>query len=317
MTVIRPNYLNSATARRRYGEGVNLLKAEFPGPTTTSLGITGRTERVCTYDLFVVWHHLAMAMPTPPTQSSRNAAHRGPVFCPWHRFMLRQFELNLQRVLRDDRFGLPYWDWAADGQLPPSRQARSSVWADDALGGSGEPVTTGPFAFNAGSSSRFRVRIESDVNGRLVQTLRGLRRTLGLRASRLPTRADAAAALALTPYDTEPWDTTSAGFRNRVEGWSGLGAAMHNLVHMWVGGDMLPASSPNDPVFFLNHANVDRLWESWMARNGRVYLPAANAPVALRGHRLNDAMVSFISPSQTPADVLDPRADYSYEALGV
>jgi tyrosinase len=55
---------------------------------------------------------------TPPGQGDRNAAHRGPVFLPWHRFMLILLELQLQRVLSDPDFGLPYWDWAADGELP-------------------------------------------------------------------------------------------------------------------------------------------------------------------------------------------------------
>ena len=36
------------------------------------------------------------------------------------------------------------------------------------------------------------------------------------------------------------------------------GPRLRNLVHVWVGRDMSPGSSPNDPVFFLNHCNVDR-----------------------------------------------------------
>jgi tyrosinase len=51
---------------------------------------------VSTYDLFVWWHHRAMDTFTPPTQGDRNAAHRGPVFLPWHRLMLVLLELQLQ-----------------------------------------------------------------------------------------------------------------------------------------------------------------------------------------------------------------------------
>src|SRR4026209_2731055 len=117
---VRSNILINTTARDQYIEGVNQLKNEFTGPTTTSLGIPGPSRRVSTYDLFVVWHHVAMMTFTPSTQNDRNAAHRGPVFLPWHRFMLIQLELNLQRVLNDMNFGLPYWDWAADGKLTPA-----------------------------------------------------------------------------------------------------------------------------------------------------------------------------------------------------
>ena len=31
---------------------------------------------------------------------------------------------------------------------------------------------------------------------------------------------------------------------------------------------MAPATSPNDPVFYLNHCNVDRIWEAWLVNQG-------------------------------------------------
>ena len=40
--------------------------------------------------------------------------------------------------------------------------------------------------------------------------------------------------------------------------------AIHGGVHIWVGGTMSDASiSPADPVFWLHHANLDRLWWQW------------------------------------------------------
>lgn len=267
MAITRANILTNTVARQQYTQGVTLLKNEFTGPTTSSLGIAGPSRQVSTYDLFVVWHHTAMLTMTPPTQGDRNAAHRGPVFCPWHRFMLHQLELNFQRILNDNAFGLPYWDWAADGQKTAAQQKTSAIWAANALGGSGNPVKTGPFKFNATDPNSFRVRIEADVNGQLVQRDHGLRRTLGTQIPTLPTKTDTSSLLTLTPYDAAPWDTSSSGFRNRAEGWAPPAApALHNRVHVWVGGDMLPSSSPNDPVFYLNHCNVDRIWEAWLTR---------------------------------------------------
>ena len=316
MAVTRSNLLTDAMARQKYARGVNLLKAEFTGPKTTDLGIPGPMQPVSTYELFIVWHHTAMSTMTPPTQGDRNAAHRGPVFCPWHRFMLRQLELNLQRVLGDANFGLPYWDWAADGQKTAAQQKKSKVWAKDAMGGSGSPVTTGPFKFSASSASAFRVRIEANVNGQLVQTSHGLRRSLGSQIAKLPNRADATGAVAMTPYDDAPWDTSSGGFRNRAEGWAPPAApALHNRVHVWVGGDMLPSSSPNDPVFYMNHCNIDRLWEAWLSQHGRTYVPAQSAPSSLKGHRINDLMSSLISAPIKPADVLDMSSSYAYDSL--
>ena len=190
MAITRPNLLTNAVAIQKYAQGVNLLKREFTGPTTTSLGIPGPSRPVSTYDLFVVWHHTAMSTMTPPTQGDRNAAHRGPVFCPWHRFMLRQLELNLQRVLKDSTFGLPYWDWAADGQKTASSAKEIPRVGADAMGGSGNPVKTGPFKFNSANPTSFRINIEADVNGQLVQRSHGLRRAFGTMVSTLPNKAD-------------------------------------------------------------------------------------------------------------------------------
>src|SRR3954467_1668113 len=106
--VTRSNVVTNTAARTKYVNGIKLLKAESTGPTTVSLGIPGPSAKVSTYDLFIVWHHVAMSTFTPSTQGDRNAAHGGPAFLPWHRFMLRQLELNLQRVLSDTSFGLPY-----------------------------------------------------------------------------------------------------------------------------------------------------------------------------------------------------------------
>lgn len=46
-------------------------------------------------------------------------------------------------------------------------------------------------------------------------------------------------------------------FQRTIEG------AIHAGVHNAVGGDMAGASSPSDPLFWLHHANIDRIWSSW------------------------------------------------------
>jgi tyrosinase len=55
-------------------------------------------------------------------------------------------------------------------------------------------------------------------------------------------------------------ETTYTDFTTQVE-------FIHNDVHGWVGGTMsLITTSPADPVFWLHHAQVDRLWSVWQAR---------------------------------------------------
>lgn len=310
MSVIRQNVMTERAARDKYIQGVLALKAEHLGTTTADIGIAGPAKPVSTYDLFIVWHHLAMGRLTPPTQGDRNAAHSGPAFLPWHRFMLILLELQMQRVLGDKTVGLPYWDWASDGDLPANEQTATELWSNIGIGGSGSPVADGPFTPN-----KFRVEIESGPTGALRSVNRGLRRELALDAPGLPTTDQMDAVLSRPKYDESPWDRTPAQFRNEVEGWFN-GPQMHNLVHVWVGGDMGPATSPNDPVFYLNHCNVDRLWEAWMGRKGRTYAPPASAPASLAGHRLNDALYSLlISQKITPAQMLDASRFYTYDKL--
>jgi tyrosinase len=44
-----------------------------------------------------------------------------------------------------------------------------------------------------------------------------------------------------------------------------LGA--HAAVHIAIGGTMNSSSSPADPIFFLHHANLDRIWAEWQQQN--------------------------------------------------
>ena len=86
------------------------------------------------------------------------------------------------------------------------------------------------------------------------------------------------AALQNATYDSAEFNSDAPGFRNLLEGWIGP-ASLHNSVHVWIGGDMQLATSPNDPVFYLHHCNVDRIWSAWQARwPSAPYVPAADAP---------------------------------------
>jgi tyrosinase len=312
MSVVRRNATTDPTACSTYCQGVLALKQEhLPGITTTDFGIPGPDTPVSTYDLFVIWHQLAMMHMTPPDQRDRNAAHSGPAFLPWHRLMLVLLELQLQRVLGDNTVALPYWDWAADGDQPPAQQSNAALWDAAHIGGNGSPIASGPFRPGA-----FTVHIETTPTGQLRQTNRSLRRELALDAPSLPTTADVNALLHDgLDYDATPWDRSTAELRNRLEGWWN-GPQLHNLIHVWIGGDMGPATSPNDPAFYLNHCNVDRIWEAWMTSTGRNYAPPANAAASLTGHRLDDALYSvLIQQAVTPADVLDISSFYSYDQL--
>ncbi|MGH9972748.1 MAG: tyrosinase family protein [Nitrososphaeraceae archaeon] len=319
MTVVRRNILSNSTVRDQYIEGVKLLKNDFLRPNWPN-----------TYDIFVIWHFYSMMTQTPPNSGSgRNAAHRGPSFLPWHRWMLILLEHHLQRVLNDPNFGLPYWNWEADGELTPSQQRNAAIWANNCMGGSGSPVTSGPFR-----EGQWQVDIEQgfapgSIDPTLVSVRRPLRRALGSGfPRRLPTKKEVREAVRSGApnviYDSPPWDINSVGFRNELEGWTN-GPRNHNRVHVWVGGDMGPATSPNDPVFYLNHCNVDRIWSGWQQifQNPR-YVPNSSASAALRRHRLNDLLFP-VTESATfdpiyqgrvrPSNLLDISSRYTYDTF--
>lgn len=331
MTVTRRSILSSATARNRYLDGVVALAQEDSGMTTSAVNgflstgvpgyrIYGKNQGLSTWDLFVIWHHLVMSLPTTPSRPLRNLAHGGPVFFPWHRMFLLRLEEQLQRVTGDASTALPYWDWAADGALDPADQPASALWQADALGESSGDVVSGRLA-------GLRVRLEGYGTQLWSVDARPLRRRAAHDIDRLPTTADVRWALgdpADGDYDRSQWDAAGDAFRNRVEGWldpapvGGQRAPqLHNRVHVWVGGDMSPGSSPNDPVFYLNHCNVDRIWEAWMTRHGRMYRPIAGDPGAPNGHKLDDSLVALLGASLKPSDVLDVANRYDYDDLDV
>jgi tyrosinase len=190
------------------------------------------------------------------------------------------------------------------------------------VGGDGDgpsgAVSTGPFTAAKG----FRVRVRTDVNGNLQMANRPLRRQLApANTPGLPRLAEVADVLKISEYDAPNWDTGSDRFRNCVEGWYPGSTAphLHNRVHVWVGGDMAPSSSPNDPVFYLNHCNVDRIWAAWQQRRPNApYRPGSGASADLFRHRLDDRVFSiFTAPDMAarPRDMLNVAATYTYDQL--
>jgi tyrosinase len=252
------------------------------------------------YNQFVRWHSQATIFATllpgeTGGASYRNAAHRGPAFHPWHREMLRRLELELQKIVPG--IAIPYWDWTQDTANPSG----SPIWRDDFMGGNGDgtrnwAVRRGPFR-----EGQWTI---IDENGNNAGPLR---RQFGSGGSTFPTSGGVGIALGETPYDNPQWSSaTSPSHRNRLEGF--LSTPLHNRVHAWVGQTMQRVLvSPNDPVFFLHHCNVDRLWAQWQAQNpSQEYLPTSGGPPR---HNLDDQMYPW---DVTPASVLN-IADLGYD----
>ncbi len=232
-------------------------------------------------------------------------AHGGPAFFPWHRELLLQFENDLNAITPG--VTIPYWDWTDPASFP---------FTPDFLGGNGggadQKVADGPFAFEG--PNHWTIDVKDDPGDPdYLQRAFGADNTAGF----LPTTAQVTGALAVTPYDNAPWQGGTGGFRSQME------FALHNLVHRWVGGTMKKMTSPNDPVFWLHHCNIDQLWARWQKEHPTTapYLPPAGAPT---GHNLHDNMIFSDAPpppwpgSATPESVIDNLAlGYTYDLVPV
>lgn len=76
--------------------------------------------------------------------------------------------------------------------------------------------------------------------------------TRSFNPAQMPTSAEVQAAMSASTFPA---------FQRSLE----LGA--HNAGHLAVGGTMATSSSPADPLFWLHHANIDRLWAEWQAQH--------------------------------------------------
>lgn len=263
------------------------------------------------YDRFVALHREAFSCKMGWNQRGNwaGAAHFSPTFLPWHRELLLTFEDMLQEVSGDPTMTVPYWDWT-------DQASTAAVFTADFLGGNGDPaqgyaLTTGPFAkgsWRLDILDPISVQKASAIQTDYIQ--RNFGNFLGKRVYR-PKAIDVSHALHATHYDVTPYDAESeidASFRNMLEGWreakpatcnegwidqsqaSGSPHAMHNAIHIWVAGVWTDAkgvdhqgtmgynTSPNDPVFFLHHANVDRIFAAWERDRLRYFQPLSGAP---------------------------------------
>jgi tyrosinase len=230
-------------------------------------------------------------------------AHQAPSFLPWHRRFLLDFERDLQQISGNASMGLPYWDWSQ------TRDTTRYPFSDTFLGGNGDPnsgsqgnaVITGPFQLGQWS-----------VNDPSGSGFTYLARNFGAFAASLPASSEVAQVLGITPYDAASWNGSPTGsFRNQLEGFRGPN--LHNRVHNFIGGTMPTAASPNDPVFFLHHCFIDKLWVDWQAANPSEpkYLPNGNGTSDVVD--LNQAMQPWTDAPNTPVSLLDHTHWYSYD----
>uniref|UniRef100_A0A3P8Y2J2 5,6-dihydroxyindole-2-carboxylic acid oxidase n=1 Tax=Esox lucius TaxID=8010 RepID=A0A3P8Y2J2_ESOLU len=292
-------------------------------------GNTPQFENITIYNYFVWTHYYSVSKTFLGVGQASfggvDFSHEGPGFVTWHRFHLLQLERDMQDMLGDPTFALPYWNFAIGG-------SECDVCTDDLLG------ARSIFDRNAISPnsifSQWRVICESVQDYDTLGTICNSEQSNPIRRNpagnearpmvqKLPEPLDVVDCLDLKTFDTPPYySTSSQSFRNTVEGYSAPQGAydpivrsLHNLAHLFLNGTGGQTHlSPNDPIFVLLHTFTDAIFDEWLSRHapGQGGYPEENAPI---GHNRHFNMVPFWPPITNAQMFLTAPGNlgYSYE----
>jgi tyrosinase len=199
------------------------------------------------------------------TDASSPQAHGAPGFLPWHRAYLLDLERELQAI--DPSVALPYWRF----DQPAPRLFTVDFFGVSSPNGTVQFSNTNPLQFWT----------TDGVQG----IVRGPRNNWNPATQPGPTVITEAQTLAL------------GGAGNLYASFRTMEFNPHGTAHTrWDGFIRQIGTAAKDPLFFLLHCNVDRLWAKWQRANGR-FNPAQAAsydntplPPSQIGHNLPDTM---------------------------
>ncbi|KAH7330593.1 Di-copper centre-containing protein [Rhizoctonia solani] len=202
-----------------------------------------------------------------------NQIHYTGFFLPWHRWYTNQHVTQLKKQC-GYKGVMPYWDWSKD----TASFNTSAMWDGDStsgLGGFGDPnndyyLTNGGFK-------------DMQVSYPIKHTIRRQYNPFPYLTWWWVPRPEEAAVVGMQQSFVDAaingYEGDFMGFQNATE----KAQAFHANVHMIMGGDLAgtcPTAAgstcqggstwtPNDPMFFLHHANIDRIWWLWQRKSPR------------------------------------------------
>ncbi|KAF0892510.1 hypothetical protein E2562_016816 [Oryza meyeriana var. granulata] len=170
--------------------------------------------------------------------------HNCWLFFPWHRMYLYFHERILGKLIGDETFALPFWNWDAPGGMsfPAIYANRSSPLYDPLRNPAHQP----PFPLDLDySGTDTTIPRDQLIDQNLKIMYRQATRKTELFMGQ-PYRAG---------DQPEP-------------GPGSIESVPHNTVHQWTGDPRQPNgedmgtfySAARDPVFFAHHGNIDRMW---------------------------------------------------------
>jgi len=193
--------------------------------------------------------------------------HGTGYFLPWHRAYVSAFESVLKKKCGYNGTQ-PYWDWSLHTEDFPN----SPVFNPDptsGLGTNGDPNNN--WELSDGAFSRDFLLA--------YPTPHRLRRNFTIQQSDPATDQNKFANATFTKEEVNKMVTGFMGDFNGFVGYFAPGA--HAAVHFIVGADLFgtctydappsciggPKWASNDPMFFMHHAMVDKVWYDWQHNN--------------------------------------------------
>lgn len=265
--------------------------------------------------LWVHYGYIKSNTPLPPA-SARNrdwdqCQHQTGFFLPWHRGYLASFEAIVRDCVVKLRgpadWALPYWDYNEKGN--PKARLLPRALTDPQMPGNKPNPLVNKFRFGGNGTGKVDVSPNRIRLNCLTE-----RDFLG------------AASGGSAGFGGVPTSFHHQGGRNGM-----LESEPHNNVHVEVGGQSnqapndpglmsMPVTAALDPVFWLHHANIDRLWEVWLKRDRRHVNPKDKAwldgPTGAGVRKFVAPDIKGKPVTFTPRDMLNTQAhnlNYVYQ----
>jgi len=186
--------------------------------------------------------------------------HGGAAFLPWHRELCNYFESLLRQV--DPQVSLHYWDWNDD--ISPLFPLFGNM-----TGEAGEPWLSAGFYNPTVAGDNWR---DEGFHGNPFTPPSTGNYELHANPADPPKNRARSVQSGAPPVGTPNWPSdatfinaaTYAEFDSLMQGPAGNA---HSAAHSWLGLGNAHTSF-RDPLVFLLHSNVDRLWAMWQTQPG-------------------------------------------------